>query len=397
MFDQLSKLPAHPLSQMYGAMARDRRPDKMDLGIGVYRDADGRSPIMRCIRIAMERLAQQQPTKEYLSPVGNQQYVQAIVPLIFGPSPPTDARICTFQTPGAGGGLRMAAELIRRASPDVTVWLPEPTWDFQLQILASAGVRCRPYPYYSRISNTLTFAEMVQTLAKGAPGDVVLFHGCCHNPSGEDPSTEEWEALSRLCEGQSLIPLIDIVYQGLGDGMEEDALGTRLVTSQCPESIVVASSSKTFGLYRDRAGSLSVVTRDERMLRDIQRHLTDIAGSLYFMPPDGGAALVVQVLTDNALSRMWLEELAEMRERIRTIRWRLAEAFRQRLQHEHFEFIARQKGMFSLLPLSPSQVISARADHGIYVMPDGRINLAALSDGNIRRVVEMMAIIPSDA
>src|SRR5258707_6792293 len=249
MFGALENMPAHPLTQLYAIFAQDHNPEKLDLGIGVYRDAQGRCPIMPSVRLAMQRLAETQLTKEYMSPVGNRQYNRLMEELVLGAAHPKlgSRKTVTLQTPGAGGGLRVAAEFIRRAAPGATIWVPDPTWDHQLHVFASAGVRTAPYPYYDRLGNVLRFEKMLGALATARCGVFGLLHGCCHNPTGEDLSHAQWAAVANLCEKRGFVPFIDLVYQGLGDGLEEDVFGTRLITAACPEAILVCSSSKSFG------------------------------------------------------------------------------------------------------------------------------------------------------
>lgn len=393
MFDTLEQAGPHPVAQLYAAFAQDSNPDKIDLGIGVYRDSDGRSSILPSVRQAMKRLSEKQLTKEYMSPVGNRIFSRLIETLVLGASHPAlaEKRIVTFQTPGAGGGLRIAAELIRRASPEATIWASDPTWDHQLAVLASVNAKIAAHPYYDRKKNVLLFDQMLSALRTARPRDVVLLHGCCHNPTGEDLSREQWRALSQLCVERGLIPFIDLVYHGFGDGIEEDVFGTRLMLENCPEAILVTSASKSFGIYRDRAGTISAVGTNSAQAVNIERHLVSIASALYFMPPDTGAALVVEVLEDEALRRQWRGELKSMRTRIRDLRADLRQSLSRRIQNVDFGFIERQRGMFSLLPLSTHEVGEIRKRRGIYMMPDARINLAALTPDKVVRMTDAIA------
>lgn len=398
MLESLDAIPIHPVSQVYAAFAQDSNPDKIDLGLGVYRDANGHCPIMPSVRTAMRRLAETQTTKEYMTPAGNRRYNRLMEDMVLGASHPALAakRVVTIQTPGAGGGLRVAGEMIRRMAPDAAIWVPDPTWDHQLHVFASAGARMMPYPYYDRAGNALLFDRMLAALGGTRPGDVVLLHGCCHNPTGEDLSRDQWRALATLCTERGLVPFIDLVYQGFGDGLEEDVFGTRLIAETCPESIVVASSSKSFGIYRDRAGTLSLVGKTRAHLENAARHLALITSALYFMPPDAGAVLVAEVLDDEALREQWQGELAAMRTRIVELRESVCEALTSHIAGFDFAFVKRQKGMFSLLPLSASQVVKLRSYHGIYMMPDARINLAAVSPDKVERIVSAIAQILAD-
>jgi aspartate/tyrosine/aromatic aminotransferase len=232
---------------------------------------------------------------------------------------------------------------------------------------------------------------MIATIAEVPAGDVLLLHGCCHNPTGEDPTREQWMTLAQLCQERKIVPFIDLVYQGFGDGIDEDVFGTRLMTTQCDEAILVTSASKSFGIYRDRAGTISLLARDSGRVANIERHLAQIASGLYFMPPDFGAALVAEILGDAALREQWKSELSVMRQRIADLRITVADLFKRRLQGWDWDFLGRQKGMFSLLPLSPDDIARLRVEHGVYMMPDARINLAALTAEKAERVVDAIA------
>lgn len=393
----LGKLPVladDPVGQVYRALHGDPNPDKLDLGVGVYRDAEGRSPLMACIRTAQQRLAADQATKAYLPPSGNAAYARRMEALVFGAGHPVlrDGRILTVQTPGAGGGLRAAGELIKATSPSARIWVPAPTWDHQLLILGATGVELAEHPYYDPQGHRLLFDAMLASLETARRGDVVLLHGCCHNPTGADLDHAQWRVLTELIVRRGLVPLVDLVYQGLGDDVETDAFATRLLAEQVPEMLLVSSSSKSFAVYRDRAGILSVIAQGAgAALANAERHVSRITRSLYFMPPDLGAALVVAVLDDPDLTRQWQAELSGMRDRIARSRARLLETLSLHLPSRDFAFVTAQKGMFSLLGLTTAQVVALGARHSIYLMPDGRINVAALRDDQAERVALALA------
>jgi len=390
----LKTLNEDPVGSMYAALARDPNPQKLDLGIGVYRDASGRSPIMPSVQQAQARIVGRQDTKEYMNPGGNARYCRATEKLVLGESHAALAsgRVVTIQTPGAGGGLRVAAELIKLMENRPTVWLSEPTWSHQRLVMDAAGLQIAEYPYYDRAAQVLRFDEMIATLSRARRGDVILLHGCCHNPTGEDLTADQWRTLAETMAQTGLIPFVDLVYQGFGDGIEADAYGTRLLAGSVSEMILVTSSSKSFGIYRDRAGAVSLICEDaDSAASKFVRHLWRLALSLYFMPPDAGAAIVAEILDDPALQAQWRDELDGMRNRIVSLRRQLSELLGNGKCGDTFECLRRQKGMFSLMPLSATQLGILRESHGIYLMPDSRINIAALSEHRIARVAHGIA------
>ena len=400
MLAGLPHLDADPIGEVYALLAQDRRSDRLDLGIGVYRDATGHSPIMTCVVEAEKRLLQKQTTKEYRSPSGNHEYCDLMEALVLGAehSALQARRVITVQTPGAGGALRAGAEVIKAASPRGVIWVPSPTWDQQLLILGSAGLRLKPYPYYDRAANRLLFDEMMTALRGASAGDAVLLHGCCHNPTGEDLTNQQWGAVALLFAERGLVPFVDLVYQGFGEGIEKDASATRYLAQSLPEMVLASSSSKTFGVYRERAGILSLLHMPGGQHRaNLERHISRITRSLYFMPPDAGASTVVEVLTDTALKGQWLTELEAMRTRLASLRVLLAEALQRATGSDHFRYIAGQKGMFSLLPLGAAELDELRRAHAIYLMPDGRINVAAVSATNVERIAGAMAAVTAGA
>ncbi|MBS0416481.1 MAG: aromatic amino acid transaminase [Proteobacteria bacterium] len=388
ILESLPEVAAEGIADVYAALAQDGRPERLDLGIGVYRDSSGHSPILECVRRAQSVLRAKETTKDYRSPSGNREYCEAIERLVLGADHTAlrEGRVITLQTPGAGGALRAGGELLE-LSTRTTLWIPEPTWDQQLLIFGAAGLNLQPYPYYDRASNRLQLEPMLDRLRTARRGDAVLLHGCCHNPTGADPTREGWAAIADVCAQQGLIPFVDLVYQGFASGIDEDAWATRLLADRVPEMLLATSSSKSFGLYRERAGTLSVLStkRAQHGVR-AERHLSRIVRSLYFMPPDSGAATVVEILGDAVLRNQWHAELDAMRRRIITVRGAFADALRRVSDREQYEYLRTQNGMFSLLPLGPSAVVELRREHAIYMMPDARINLAALNIGSIERV-----------
>ena len=399
MLKRLPILPEDPVEKVYGALRQDPRADKIDLGIGVYRDAAGRSPVMRAVRVAEGRVLERQQSKAYLPPRGNGDYLARMERLVLGEQHAVlqDRRIVSTQTPGAGGGLRCAAEFIRQAARSAAIWVPRPTWDHQLLIFESAGLTIREYGYYDAVAHRLDFDATIEDLSRANPGDVLLLHGCCHNPTGADLTVGQWSTIADLAVACGVVPLVDLVYQGLGDGLVADVEGLRRLAAKVPEMLLVSSSSKSFAAYRDRAGMLSVIAAPGGAgLSNASRHLSKITRSLYFMPPDSGAATVAEVLGDPTLVADWESELETMRCRILRQRMAVRHALEQRLACD-FTHLGTQKGMFSLLGLSPAEVERLGADHGIYLMPDSRINFAAVGDRHVDRIADAIVAVIDQA
>ncbi len=395
LFSNIPQFGVHPLARVYMAYGRDQNPSKADLGIGVYRDENGESPIMKSVQLAEMQLLETRKSKDYLAPDGNRRYSSLIERLLLGEDHPAllEDRVRSIQTPGGGGALRAAAELIRTISPDATVWVSQPTWDHQIFVLKMAGVRVAEYPYYDRQANRLEFDRMCAALRHARAGDVVLLHGCCHNPTGEDLTPDQWQSLSEIFLKQNLIPYIDIAYLGFGGGLDADVIGTRMMAARQPETIIASSSSKSFGVYRDRAGALTVIGSEAgQLMNNISRQIFDIGCGLYFMPPDGGAATVAQVLDNAELRALWRRELDDMRSRIDGLRRQFRDAL-EAASAMDFGFIGRQKGMFSLLPLDSEAMLQLETTSSIYMMPEGRINIAALSSGRIAPVARAIAAV----
>ncbi|HWK74431.1 MAG TPA: amino acid aminotransferase [Povalibacter sp.] len=394
MFERFDLLPPDPILGLLAAFREDASPQKVDLGVGVYKDEQGNTPVLEAVRLAEGQLLQEQQTKTYLGPAGNDQFNAAIGKLVLGAEHPAlrDARVRTTQAPGGSGALRLGAELLAAARSG-TVHVSDPTWANHIPLLGSAGLKLERYPYYDARHGTVNFDAMLATLEKLPAGDIVLLHGACHNPTGADLSFEQWQAVTKVLQERSLVPFIDLAYQGLGDGLDEDARGARLVASSVPDALIAVSCSKNFGLYRERVGALIVVGQHSSHADAAASHLRRIARGLYSMPPDHGAAVVARILGDAKLDAMWRKELTQMRERVGELRAALTQALAKTCPSRDFSAIARQRGMFSLLDLPRGAAERLRAEHHIYIVTDGRTNVAGLSSGSIDYVAERIGVV----
>jgi len=384
VFGALAAQPADALLALIGAFRSDLRADKIDVGVGVYRDLEGRTPVLRAVKEAERRLVEGQPSKGYLGPEGDVGYFDALKPIIFGEFD-FDERLSGLQTPGGTGALRLAAELIARARPGARIWVGNPTWPNHPPILKAAGLVVADYEHFDVVTQTLTIDRMLDALSDAAPGDVALLHGCCHNPTGADLGVDQWTAVATLLRDRGVLPLIDLAYQGLGTGLEEDALGTRIMLDIVGEGLVAHSCDKNFGLYRERIGALYALSESSEQSNIVQSNLLSLTRANWSMPPDHGAAIVRVILEDAALNADWRTELAEMRDRIQQIRDLLAQA------DPALAPLANQRGMFSTLPLSVGDVARLREMHGIYMPSSGRINLAGLTPETVVPFVDALA------
>lgn len=388
MFEVLPLLPADPILGLSQAFAKDTNPQKVDLGVGVYKNDQGQTPVMQAVLAAEKILINNQTTKAYTAPAGIAGANEAATELIFGKEllSSIQPRVRTIQTPGGCGALRVAAELIQRAKKSATLWVSTPTWANHVPLLGNAGLTLKEYPYYDYQQHRIDFDAMKKQLQTIPAGDMVLLHACCHNPSGADLSKAQWQELTDLFVERDLIPFIDMAYQGFGEGLEEDAYGIRLMSSRMPEIIVATSYSKNFGLYRERAGSLSFVFADAKQADAGQSQLLSITRALYSMPPAHGASLIDIILHSQELTQTWSGELTSMRQRIANLRVDLVKQLNQLQQKQDFSFIANEKGMFSFLGLSVEQVHQLRNQHSIYMTDNSRISVSGLTANNIEYV-----------
>ncbi len=378
MLEALAAQPADALLGLIKLYNADPRADKIDLGVGVYRTASGATPVFAAIKSAEARLLETQDSKSYLGPDGDMGFVTALIPYVFG-AEFDRARVDGMQAPGGTGAVRLAVEVAARAGVK-RVFMGTPSWPNHAQIIAASGLELVPFAHVTP-EGTADFAALVAALNTAGPGDAVLLHGCCHNPSGVDYTGQQWDAIAPLLAQRKVLPLLDLAYQGLGEGMEADAYGLRTVLAAVPEALVAYSCDKNFGLYRDRVGAFYAVTGDAGALTRAMANGAAIARASWSMPPDHGAAAVRLVLEDAALTAQWLNELDDMRARIREVRDRLAAA--QRVGSVPMAPVGNQNGLFSILPLSPAQILALREDHGVYMAGSGRINIAGLTGDNI--------------
>ncbi|MBN9078058.1 MAG: aromatic amino acid aminotransferase [Rhizobiales bacterium 65-79] len=381
MFEMLTAAPPDKIIALMGQFREDPRPGKIDLGVGVYKDAKGDTPIMAAVREAEKLLYERQSTKTYVGMAGDPLFNAAMIGLVFGDGADR-ARIRAAQAPGGSGALRILAELIAR-SKGTTVWLSDPTWPNHVPLIRAAGVTTRDYPYFDAATGTVRFDAMIAALKGAAAGDIVLLHGCCHNPTGANLDHGQWEAVADLLVSRGLFPFVDLAYQGFGDGLEEDAFGVRLLASRVPEMAVAASCSKNFAVYRDRVGTAFLLGRNPAEADIAFSQLLSVARGMYSMPPDHAAAAIRIVLEDGKLTESWKSELESMRRRMVLLREGFADALRRQSNSDRFDFIARHRGMFSRIGATPAQVEKLRKEYGVYMVGDSRINVAGLPEDRL--------------
>ncbi|SFP34057.1 amino acid aminotransferase [Tranquillimonas alkanivorans] len=378
MLDKLSPQPADKILMLMQMFREDPREDKIDLGVGVYRNPEGVTPVMRAVKAAEQQVWETQTTKAYTGLAGDPAYAEALGKLILGTSVESE-RTSAIATPGGTGAIRQAMELIRMAAPEATVWVSQPTWPNHLSIIKFMKMPMAEYTYFDNATRQVDFDGMMADLEGVKAGDVVLLHGCCHNPTGANLTEEQWGKVADHLLAKGAIPLIDIAYQGFGDGLEADAAGTRLLASRMPQMLVAASCSKNFGIYRERAGLLIAISPDAKAQPTVQGNLNYLNRQNYSFPPDHGARLVMTILNDDKLTADWKAELEDMRTGMLALRKQLAEELRQRSNSDRFDFLAEHRGMFSRLGATPEQVEALRRDHGIYMVGDSRMNIAGLN------------------
>lgn len=395
MLEILQPLPEDPLLGVMAAYRRDTDPRKVDLGVGVYKTEAGDTPIPAAISAAMERSAASQKTKVYVGQGGNERFNRAMLEIAFGADHAAvkDGRAAALQVPGGSGALRLGAELVNVARPGATLHVSIPTWANHVPLLSNAGLKMANYPYFDRATGGVDAAAMLAHLETLPAGDLVLLHGCCHNPTGADLSRAEWDAVAEVLARRGLVPFVDIAYQGLGDGLEADAYGVRLMAERLPEVIVAVSCSKNFGLYRERTGATFVISPTAERTGNAMGQLRKIARGMYSMPPDHGAELVALVWEDATLRQQWMEELEAMRVRVEELRGLLVRGLKALRGDVDYSFVQRQKGMFSLLPLNTTQIQRLRDEHHIYMPGDGRINVAGISRRNVEYVAQALAAV----
>lgn len=380
MLENLQPQPADKILALTEAFRADPREVKIDLGVGVYRDAEGLTPVMRAVKRAEERILDDQQSKSYTALTGEASYRSALTRLILGAELAQELapKLSSSASVGGTGAVRLALELSRLASPDLTVYYSDPTWPNHVGILNALGIRHQSYRYFDAQSGEVDMAGMLEDLRGAKKGDVVLLHGCCHNPTGANPTPEQWAEIGAVLRGTGATALVDLAYQGFGDGLEADAYATRLLMRELDELMVAASCSKNFGIYRERTGLLIAKTTPDHQVT-VQANMATLNRQAFSFPPDHGARIVTTILEDGALSQEWQAELEEVRLGMLRLREQLAAELRERTGSDHFDFIARHRGMFSRLGLSPEQVEALRERYGIYMTGDSRVNIAGLN------------------
>lgn len=382
MLTDLKEQPPDKILQLMSMFREDPREDKIDLGVGVYRDPEGRTPVMRAVKEAEKIVWETQATKAYTGLAGDPAFSTAMRGLVLAGAVP-DERVAAVATPGGTGAVRQAFELTGLASPEATVWLPDPTWPNHVSIVTYLKRPSATYRYFDSSTGAVDGEGLLADLAGARRGDLVVLHGCCHNPSGADPDAALWERIAETLEQTGAIPLIDIAYQGFGDGLEADAAGTRLLAARLPEVLIAASCSKNFGVYRERTGVLMAVAPDAETAKLSQGTLNYLNRQNYSFPPDHGARVVQTVLDTPSLRSDWEAELEGIRDTMIGLREQLASELRQRLNSDRFDFVAHHRGMFSRLGLEPEAVVRLREKHGVYLVGDSRMNVAGLNQSTV--------------
>ena len=394
MFDSLPVLPPDSILGLAAACRADPNPDKVDLTLGVYMDETGLCPVFEAVQQAQQALVSEEQTKVYMPPQGDPDYLAGIRSLVLGEVGMSSLgdRSSAVQTPGGCGAVRLGAEVLHAAAPTATVWVSDPTWPVHIPLIGSVGLQFKTYRYYSSEMKGLDFDAMISDLQEARSGDVVLLHGCCHNPSGVDPTKEQWATLAELLAERQLLPMIDFAYQGMGAGLDEDAAGIRTVLERVPEMIIAVSSSKNIGLYRERAGAVVFVGGDARAAEAMASQAVSAARRVYSMPPAHGALLAGRVLSSPALRSSWQKELGQICERINGLRGQFQDALTTATGQD-FGFIGTEHGMFSFLGLSVEQAQRLREEQSVYMLDSSRINIAGLNANNLGRVVEAVAAV----
>lgn len=390
MFETLKPSPPDKIIELLEAFRADPRQDKLDLGVGVYKDANGRTPVMRAVKAAEKRLLDTQDSKAYVGILGDLEFVRAMGELALGDAVPAE-RLSGAQTPGGTGAIRQLLELVRRSAPGATVWYSDPTWPNHPAMLAHLGIPSRTYRYFDAATGGVDFAGMMGDLVDMKAGDVLLLHGCCHNPTGANLTLEQWRELTELVTRAGVVPFIDLAYQGFGDGLEADAAGVRHMAGAVPEMLLAVSCSKNFGLYRDRVGAAFAISETPERAAVTRANMASLSRLNFSFPPDHGAKVVAIILGDPGLKADWEAELEAMRTGMLELRKGLAEELRRATNSDRFDFVGEHRGMFSRLGLSPEQVVRLREEFGIYAVGDSRINIAGLPAQGLGKLAAAIA------
>lgn len=394
MFANLKPLPTDPILGLMAKYRQDTNPNKIDLGVGVYKTEEGDTPILSCVKKAEKFRLENETSKSYIGLAGDLGFCAKMESLLLGEHPTLLAnRVRTAQAPGGTGALRVAAEFIAKANPQASVWVTTPTWANHIGLFSAAGLTVKEYPYYDYENKGLLFDEMMATLKTVPKGDIVLLHACCHNPSGMDLNAEQWQQVADLAKEVGFTPLVDIAYQGFGTSLDDDSAGLRLLAATVDEMIICSSCSKNFGLYRERIGACSIISESSAVADIANSVLLSVVRSIYSMPPAHGATIVDTILGSEELTAEWHQELAEMRNRINGLRSTIVEALHSRGVAQDFSFIEKQHGMFSFLSITPEQIERLQKEYSIYIVGSSRVNVAGVSKANINYFADAVATV----
>lgn len=393
MFEQVELLPADPILGLIEAFNQDTNPEKIDLGVGVYRDAQGNTPILKSVQKAEALLLTRETTKKYIGSHGDPLFAQHLLPLVLGDNSSVlaEGRATLTQAPGGTGALRLATDFLKRNAPDKTVWISNPTWPNHYAIFDAVGIKHANYAYVDSDTNRLDFPALLADLKQIPQGDVILLHACCHNPTGFDLSPEQWQEILPIIQERELLPLIDFAYQGFGQGLDEDAAAVRLLAEQLPEMMITASCSKNFGLYRERIGAFIGVAKNPTDMEKLRSQMASVARANYSNPPAHGSAIVGTILADTDLNKLWRSEVDEMRNRINSLRQAFVTTLAPYGLAEKFACVAEQRGMFSYSGLKPNEVALLRKNFAIYMTSSGRMNIAGYSQENLAYLANAIA------
>jgi aspartate/tyrosine/aromatic aminotransferase len=392
MFESLQTMPADAILGLIAEHRDDPRPEKIDLGVGVYRNAAGETPVLTSVKKAERQLVETQASKAYIGTAGAPAFNAAMQQLTFADSVAAE-RLVTIQAPGGSGSLRVAAGMLLRARDTVRVWVGEPTWANHVPLLGGAGLELKPFPYYDTSRHVIEVDAMLDALRAAPKGDVILIHGCCHNPSGLDPTEDEWHAIMDVVVERELLPFVDIAYQGFARDIDSDPFVIRELASRVPEMIVANSCSKNFGLYRDRVGSLSFLAADSATRDIVSSQVNNFVRTIYSMPPDHGGAVVSMILNNSELRAEWLGEVNDMRNRLQSMRALLNDALVEKTPGNDFSHLVRANGMFCFLGITPEQVQQLKKDYGIYMVDSSRINVAGITEDNVGYLADSIAAV----
>ncbi|WP_164119813.1 amino acid aminotransferase [Serratia marcescens] len=395
MFEKITAAPADPILGLTDIFRADARPNKINLGIGVYKDETGKTPVLTSVKKAEQYLLENETTKNYLGIEGIPAFASCTQELLFGKESPivADRRARTAQTPGGTGGLRVAADFIANQTSAKRIWISNPSWPNHKNVFSAVGLEVLEYAYYDAANHALDFDGLLNSLKQAQAGDVVLFHGCCHNPTGIDPTPEQWAQLAELSVANGWLPLFDFAYQGFANGLEEDAQGLRIFAAKHKELIVASSYSKNFGLYNERVGACTIVAADAETADRAFSQVKAAIRANYSNPPSHGAAVVATILGNDALRAMWEQELTDMRQRIHRMRQLFVNTLQEKGAQQDFSFIIQQNGMFSFSGLTKEQVLRLREDFGVYAVNSGRVNVAGMTPDNMAPLCEAIVAV----